>query len=149
MGQISKFLAAGQDFFSSPGFPINIQGKGVAVHTWWVQQFCDSFCEKGDVYNMVLGENPAGYGFVLRDLVSIELFQIGHNCVTECTRKTFVKTYLKAIRDTSFSQYVEFPNMLYFHPTEGESSNFYACRETLLLSSLALWDMLIPPLLKP
>ena len=59
-----------------------------------MQQFCDSFCEKGDVYNMVLGENPAGYGFVLRDLVSIELFQIGHNCVTECTRKTFVKTYL-------------------------------------------------------
>ena len=32
-----------------------------------------------------------------------------------------VKTYLKAIRGTFFSQYVEFPNMLYFYATEGES----------------------------
>ena len=38
--------------------------------------------------------------------------------------KMLVKTYLKAIRDTSISQYVEFPNMLYFYPTEGESCNF-------------------------
>ena len=35
--------------------------------------------------------------------------------------KMFVKTYLKAIRDTFFDQYVEFPNMLYFNLTEGES----------------------------
>ena len=34
---------------------------------------------------MILGDNPAGHGFVLRDLVLIELFQISHNCVTECT----------------------------------------------------------------
>ena len=33
----------------------------------------------------------------------------------------FVKTYLKAIGDTFFSQYVEFSNMLYFNLTEGES----------------------------
>ena len=32
------------------------------------------------------------------------LFQISHNCVTECTlqAKFLVKTYLKAIRDTFF-----------------------------------------------
>ena len=38
--------------------------------------------------------------------------------------KIFVKTCLKAIRDTLISQYVEFPNMWYFYPTEGESLNF-------------------------
>ena len=44
--------------------------------------------------------------------------------------KIFVKTYLKAIRDNSlyfiifFPQYVEFTNMWYFYPTEGESLNF-------------------------
>ena len=64
---------------------------------------------------MILGDNPAGHDFVLRDLVLIELFQISHNCVTECytAGKTFVKTYLKAIRDTfipicGISQYVIF-----------------------------------------
>ena len=49
--------------------------------------------------------------------------------------KIFVKTYLKAIRDTFFSQNVEFPNMWYFYPTEGESLNFQICRETLPLPS--------------
>ena len=34
---------------------------------------------------MILGDSPAGHGFVLRDLFLIELFQISHNCVTECT----------------------------------------------------------------
>ena len=38
--------------------------------------------------------------------------------------KIFVKTYLKAIRDTFFPQYVEFPNMWYFYTREGESLNF-------------------------
>ena len=33
---------------------------------------------------MTLGDNPAGHGFVLRDLVLIDLSQISHNCVTEC-----------------------------------------------------------------
>ena len=32
---------------------------------------------------MILGDNPAGQGVVLRDLVLIELFQISHDCVTE------------------------------------------------------------------
>ena len=30
---------------------------------------------------MILGDNPAEHGFILRDLVLIELF----HCVTECT----------------------------------------------------------------
>ena len=33
---------------------------------------------------MILGDNPAGRCFVLRDLVLIKFFQISHNCVTEC-----------------------------------------------------------------
>ena len=45
---------------------------------------CDIFGKKGDAWHMILGDNPAGHGFVLRDLVLIELFQISHNCVTEC-----------------------------------------------------------------
>ena len=32
---------------------------------------------------MILGYNPAGHYFVLRDLVLIKLFQTSHNCVTE------------------------------------------------------------------
>ena len=32
---------------------------------------------------MNLGDNPAGHGFILTNLVLIELFQISHNCVTE------------------------------------------------------------------
>ena len=35
----------------------------------------------------------------------------------------FVKTCLKANRDF-LSQYVGFPNMRYFYPTEGERLNF-------------------------
>ena len=50
-----------------------------------MQQFCDIFRKKGDAWHMILEDNPAGYGFVLRDLVLIELFQISHTCVTECT----------------------------------------------------------------
>ena len=66
---------------------------------------------------MILGANPAGQGFVLRDFVLIELFQISHNCVTECMLQTkfLLKTYLKAIRDLKaffpicrISQYVIF-----------------------------------------
>ena len=37
--------------------------------------------------------------------------------------KIFAKTYLKAIIDTFFYQNVEFPNIWYFYPTEGESLN--------------------------
>ena len=49
-----------------------------------MQQFCDIFGKKGDAWHMNPGDNPAGDGFVLRNLVLIELFQISHNCVTEC-----------------------------------------------------------------
>ena len=34
---------------------------------------------------MILWDNPAWHGFVLKDLVLIELFQISHNCATEYT----------------------------------------------------------------
>ena len=68
---------------------------------------------------MILRDNPTGHGFVLRDLVLLELFQISHNCVPECMLQA--KCLLKAIRDIFFSQYVEFPIMLYFYPIEGES----------------------------
>ena len=43
------------------------------LHTWWVQQFCDIFGKRGDAWHMILGDNPTGHGFVLRDLVLIEL----------------------------------------------------------------------------
>ena len=42
----------------------------------------------------------------------------GINNWVQTAGKIFVKTYLKAITD--FSQYVEFPNMWSFYPTEGE-----------------------------
>ena len=51
---------------------MKVQEKGEPVHTWWVQQFCDIFGKKGDVWHMILVDNPAGYSFVLRDLVLIE-----------------------------------------------------------------------------
>ena len=50
-----------------------------------MQQFFDIFGKKGDIWCMILGDAPAGHGFVSRDLVLIELFQISHNCVIECT----------------------------------------------------------------
>ena len=54
------------------------------MHIWWMQQFCDIFGKKGHGWHTILGDNPAGHGFALRELVLIELFQISHNCVTEC-----------------------------------------------------------------
>ena len=76
---------------------MKVQGKGEPVHTWWVQQFCDIFGKKGDSWHRF-------WEIILRDLAVIELFQISHNCATECTLQanSFVKTYLKAIRDTFF-----------------------------------------------
>ena len=47
--------------------------KRGTVYTWSVQQFCGIFDKKGDAWHMILGDNPAGHGFVLRDLVLIEL----------------------------------------------------------------------------
>ena len=82
-----------------------------------MKQFCDIFDKKGDARHMILEDNPAGQGFVLRDFVLIELVQISHNCVTECMLQTkfLLKTYLKAIRDLKaffpicrISQYVIF-----------------------------------------
>ena len=41
-----------------------------------MQQFYDIFDKKGDAWHMILGDNPARHGFVLRELVLIELFQV-------------------------------------------------------------------------
>ena len=60
-----------------------------------MQQFCGIFGKRGDAWHMVLGESPAGHGFVLRDLVLIELFEINRNCVTEYTLQA--KSLLKLI----------------------------------------------------
>ena len=48
-----------------------------------MQRFCDIFGKKRDTWHIILGDNPAGQGVVLRDLVLIELFQISNDCVTE------------------------------------------------------------------
>ena len=98
MGEMSKFLAVGYDFSPFPGFPIKVvgifptlkvshkvSGEGRTVITWWVQLFCDIFGNKRDAWCVILGYNPSGHGFVLRDLVLIKHFQVSHNCITECT----------------------------------------------------------------
>ena len=38
-----------------------------------MQQFCDIFRKKGDAWHMILGDNPAGNGFILMDLILVEL----------------------------------------------------------------------------
>ena len=107
MGEMNKSLAVRYDFSPIPRVTRKSSVEGGTVHTWSVQQFCDMFGKKGDGWHMILGDSPAGHGFVLRDLVLIELLQISHNCVTERMRqaKNYFKTYLKAIKDTFF------PNM--------------------------------------
>ena len=42
-------------------------GEGRTVHTWRVQQFCDIFGKQEDAWHMILGDNPAGHGFALRE----------------------------------------------------------------------------------
>ena len=75
-----------------------------------MQQFCDIFDKKGDAWHMILGYNPAGHKFLLRDLVLIELFQLSQLCNRmHAADKIFVKTYLKAIRDTFFPNIRNFP----------------------------------------
>ena len=60
---------------------------------------------------MILGDNPARNGFVLRDLVLTEIFQISHNRVTECTLEAkFLLKLIKKLLEI-LSQYVEFRNM--------------------------------------
>ena len=60
-------------FFPIPRVTHKGLGEGGTVHTWWLQQFCDIFGKKGDVWHMILEDNPAGHSFVLRDLILIEL----------------------------------------------------------------------------
>ena len=60
-----------------------------------MQQFCDIFRKKADAWHMILGDNSAGHGFVLKDLVLIELCQMSHNFVIEVT--VLAKLLLKLI----------------------------------------------------
>ena len=74
-----------------------------------MQQFCDIFGKKGDARHMLLGDNPAGHGFVLRNLVLIELFQISHNFVTEfILQAKFLLKSIQKLLEIPFSQYVIF-----------------------------------------
>ena len=70
-GGNEKFFGCWVGFFPIPIFTQKGSEKGETVHTWWVQHFCDIFGKKGDVWHMILGDNPAGHGFVLRDLISL------------------------------------------------------------------------------
>ena len=83
MGKISTF-GCWLGFSPIPRVFHKGSGERGTVHTWWVQQFFDIFVKKGDTQHMILGDNPAGHCFVLRDFVLIKFFQISHNCVTEC-----------------------------------------------------------------
>ena len=74
-----------------------------------MQQFCDIFGKKGDASHVILGDNPAGHGFVLRNLILIELFQISHNFVTEFTLQAkFLLKIIQKLLEIPFSQYVIF-----------------------------------------
>ena len=106
---MSKCLAFGQDFFPIPRVSHKGSGEGGTVHTWWVQQFCDIFGKKGDARHMLLGDNPVGHGFVLRNLILIELFQISHNFVTEfILQAKFLLKIIQKLLEIPFSQYVIF-----------------------------------------
>ena len=72
-------------------------GERGTFHTWWVKQLFDIFVKKGDNWYVIMGDNHC---FILRDLVLIELFQISHNCVTECMlqAKVLLKLVLKLIK---------------------------------------------------
>ena len=57
--------------------PIKVQGKGKQSTPSEGQEFCDIFGNKGDTsWQMIMGDNPTGHGFVVRDLVLFEL--LGH-----------------------------------------------------------------------
>ena len=78
MGEMSKFLAVGQDFYPSTGFPIKVQGKGEQSTPGGWNNFLTF---------LVRREMPSKWFWqiILLDTVLIELFQISHNWVTECT----------------------------------------------------------------
>ena len=78
----------GRIFFPSPGFPTKVQGKGEQSTSGGCNNVLTFLVRREDVWHMILGDNPAGPGFVLRDLVLIELFQVSHNCVIEWTLQT-------------------------------------------------------------
>ena len=67
--EMSKFLAVGSDFSPSPGLPIKVQGKGKQSTPGGCNSFVTLLVRRENAWHMILGDNPAGHGFVLRDLV--------------------------------------------------------------------------------
>ena len=47
------------------------------------------FGKKGDTWGIILGENPTGHCFALRDLGPTSFFEIRHDCVTENARRRY------------------------------------------------------------
>ena len=61
-----------------------------------MQQFCDIFGKKGDAsWHIKLGDNPAGRGFELRDLILIELS--GHTPPSSLGEGRGVKHFRKSV----------------------------------------------------
>ena len=72
-GGNEKIFGCSVELFPIPKVTHKGSREGGTVHNWWVQQFCDIFGSKGDAWHMILGDNPARHGFVLRDVVLNEL----------------------------------------------------------------------------
>ena len=62
-----------------PRVSLKGSGDGGTVHTWCLQQSSikggNIFGKKRDTWGIILGDNPAGYCFLLRDLVPSSFFK--------------------------------------------------------------------------
>ena len=71
--QMSKCFAFGWDSSLIPRISWKGSGEGGTVHTWWREQRNikggEIFGRRGNTRGIILGDNPAGHGFVLWDLV--------------------------------------------------------------------------------
>ena len=141
MGQMSKFLAIRQDFSLSPGFPIKVLGKGEQSTPDGCNNFVKFLVRRENAWHMILEDNPAGHGFVLKDLVLIELFQISHNGM-HASGKMFVKSYQRYL----FSRNMwNFPICYIFIQQKGKVETFRLAGRPLLPIFLAQWDILMSP----
>ena len=143
MGKMSKFLAIAQDFSSCPGFPIKSLGKGQQSTPGGCNNFVTFLVRRENAWHM----NTAVHRFVLRDLVLIELFQISHNCVTECMlqAKCLLKPIYKLLEISFFSNMWNFPICCSFIQQKGKVETFRFAGRPPVLISLAQWDILISP----
>ena len=82
---------------------------------------------------MILGDNPERHGFVLGDLVLIELFQIGHNCVTECMLQAkFLLKLIQKLLEMPFLLICGISQYVIFLSNRVESLNFQTCKKPSL-----------------